>query len=239
MLEICIIIGVVLGCVVAVVKASGKKKKTKTKETKATKTEQPKKEEAPQKDRSFKIEKNGRLTRVSKNALTTNSRTAQVEKVFAREPETDKSVYISDKSGTETPAQVVETASDIGNTIKNMSTGNAGYLNGDYNGIHLGGRASYSQTTSQSRVREDDRPDNKNKTAGDFAKVEELIAKLKRNSISTGNLLTAEDFGAINKSVNSLDKKQSDIDFDLMVETDAILNPKYKAFASKNKKTST
>ena len=85
-LEYCII-GAVVGAVVSIFISVFKGKK-KTKPQKTSKpAEQPKAEEKPaEPDRSFKIAKKSRLSRVSKKALETNARTARVEKVFERTP---------------------------------------------------------------------------------------------------------------------------------------------------------
>ena len=85
-LEYCII-GAVVGAVVSIFISVFKGKK-KAKPQKTSKpAEQPKAEEKPaEPDRSFKIAKKSRLSRVSKKALETNARTARVEKVFERTP---------------------------------------------------------------------------------------------------------------------------------------------------------
>ena len=84
-----IIIGAcIIGCFVALCKAGlfKKKKKAKkeTKKAEPAKKEEPKKEEP--KDRSFKVAKKSKLTRVRKKALETNARTATIERVFERTP---------------------------------------------------------------------------------------------------------------------------------------------------------
>lgn len=252
-LEICIIAGVALGCVVALAQASGKKKKTKTKskETKTAKTEQPKKEEAPQQDRSFKIEKKGRLARVSKNALTTNSRTAQIERVFAREPETDKSVYIGDNNNENIPPAEPALDTVVEEYKKNMSTGNAGYFSGDYNGIHLGGQRPSKQEQPQSLVEEKSHTDVKKshsdvekshkdveKSIPEFSAVNELLARMRKRTMANGIDSSEEEHQARQVPATNSNPPETDIDFNLIVEADAILNPKYKAFENRNKKTS-
>lgn len=237
MLEICIIIAVVLGCVVAVAQASNKKKKTKTKakEPKTVKSEQAKPQEKPSLDRSFKIEKQGRLARVSKNALTTNSRTAQVERVFVREPETDKSVYIDDNNHQNSSPEPISLDTGVADVKKNMSAGNAGYFSGNYNGIHLGGARPQDQEKAQAKPEsapkkhEDVRnPDS------EYSTVSELLARM-RATASNGAIMSEQKNRA--KPDNN-SEQENGMDFNSMVETDAILNPRYKVYTNRNKKTS-
>lgn len=239
--EISIIVAVVLGCIVAIYKAVGTKKKSKKKDEKKDKTQPQKKEELAQPDRSFKIEKKERLTKVSRNAVNTNSRTAQIEKVFAREPETDKSILIDDVNHQEeVDAEPIQVKPDK----KNMSNGGAGYFVGDYSGIHLG-RKPYSPANNSGDVgddpntKRDDNASNENADIIDnFTTVENLIKQMRDNRANSRN-------PSIRRSSNSADERDptaeaspsTDFDLNQMVEANAILNPKYVSFINKNKKT--
>lgn len=96
------IIGALAGAcvwlVATIFKGKNAKKAIKAKQEKPK--EEPKKEEEKktEPDRSFKIVKKSRLSRVSKKALETNARTATIEKVFERTPpmptQTNQDIYV-------------------------------------------------------------------------------------------------------------------------------------------------
>lgn len=238
-LEICIIAIVALGCVVAVYKAANKKKKTKVKENKPAKTEPPKAPAEKQPDRTFKIEKKERVTKISKNALTTNSRTAQVEKVFTREEASDKSVLIDDVQSDSEPLQTIAKSSN--QVQKNMSSGNAGYFNGDYNGIHLGAKRPNDGGQTQLSAQQDSMGKNETQKNQEdlidkFTSIDNLLGRIKRNRMPEDKPLSNNlDFRKMFEENDSPQKPE--IDFNTLVEADAILNPKYKAFTNKDKKT--
>ncbi len=239
-LEICIIVGVALGCVVAVVKATKKKKKPKAKENKSAKTETPKAPATKQPDRAFKIERKERVTKISKNALKTNSRTAQVEKVFTREEGSDKSVLIDDNHSSSNSTQTVETQS-TNQFQKNMSSGNAGYFNGDYNGIHLGAKRLNDSRNARLSSQQDDSSENqaqksKENLIDEFTNIDNLFSRIKRNRMPEDKPLS-DNFDFRKRFEENIKPTEPEIDFNTMVETDAILNPKYKAFNNKDKKT--
>ena len=93
-------------------KKSKKKKAEKPSESKPVKKEEPKPEPA---DRSFKIQKKSKLSRISKKALQTNARTGTVERVFERTPsmpETqEQDVYVDVLK--QEDEELIETIKDI------------------------------------------------------------------------------------------------------------------------------
>lgn len=84
-IEVGIIVGVVFGILFAIIKATKKNKKKKA-ATKSLKVDDKAKSEPAKADTLFKIERKGKVGKVSKKALQTNSRTATIEKVFAKQP---------------------------------------------------------------------------------------------------------------------------------------------------------
>ena len=99
-IEFVILGAIALACVALFFALLKGKKQPKAKNEKPAepKKESPKEEKPQELDRSFKIAKKERLSRVSKKALETNARTATIEKVFERTPpmpsQTDADVYV-------------------------------------------------------------------------------------------------------------------------------------------------
>lgn len=250
-----IIIGAcIIGCFVALCKAGlfKKKKKAKkeTKKAEPVKKEEPKKEEP--KDRSFKVAKKSKLTRVRKKALETNARTATIERVFERTPpksletqeilveqpmEESNRELLEELKSAQTDEKVVSIAElkrklreqrqqqqeqAIVEEEEQSNIVDAGQTSGEYFGVHIGAGKSKIQRNQASEIVSLIQPSPKPSNP-QMPSFEELFNK----SMGTR-------FGP--KPAAPKVQEEAEIDYSDAVIAEAILNPKYKQFQNKNKK---
>ena len=211
------------------------------------KAEEPKKEEKPEKDRSFNIVKKSRLSRVSKKALSTNSRTGTVERVFERTPEAPKEEPVIIDVLEQHNEDLLQSVKDVeieGKKVVSITElmqkaeekvesaavekysepvkekTDAGFVSGDYFGIHIG--SSKRQPIIKA---EKDEP------------IEPVSEKINELNSEFGNIFKRgtelgisglDRFKNFNKPADNNDGEEDPLDLNNIIIADAILNPKYK-----------
>ncbi len=262
----------VVGSLIALIKAGlfkRKKKAKKQEEPAKAKPDQPKTEEKKEPkenlDRSFKIARKSKLSRVSKKALETNARTATIERVFERTPfvpqESNKDVYVQPlEAQTEEFYQAVKELDAEGRKIVSLGELKKQTEKAEQNIIEEvdeNNPEEYSSIKYLSSGRAGEitgeysgvhlgrpKPSGSEPNKQNFAKdnnfesnedVEQEIQKIINRSKRTPKGF-GSNFGYLEEPEIPEQKDNDDIDFSDAVVAEAILNPKYKQISKKNKK---
>lgn len=264
-----LLIGVAGLVVIWVLSKLLKKKKKAKKATKEQapeqKKEEPKEEPKPEPDRSFKIAKKSRLSRVSKKALETNSRTATVEKVFERTPpmpsSTQTDVYVEplepesqqlldSLSSVETTDRKVISVKELKQHIQPKDKSpNTDYYPSDeeeYSSARYISSGRAGEITGQytgihlgSSKPQTTKPQHKG-TLDNTVVVDDDedidFEKLFDSGMFGSSSFTAMERNGFKNLEQPKPDKSDDIDFNDMVVAEAMLNPKYKKKSRLNKK---
>lgn len=258
---------VILWVLSKLLKKKKKSKKTTKEQSSVPKKEEPKKEEPkPEPDRSFKIAKKSRLSRVSKKALETNSRTATVEKVFERTPpmptdiqtdvyveplEPESQQLLDALSGVEASNRKVISVKELKQRIKPAeSLQNTDYYPSDdeeYSSAKYISSGRAGEITGQytgihlgSAKHKSSKPQPKgfgdSKVLVDDEDDDIDFEKLFDNGMFGSNSFSAIERGGFKNLEQPKPDKSDDIDFNDMVVAEAMLNPKYKKKSRLHKK---
>ena len=244
--------GMCLGIIIALCQAGMFKKRKKPEQKKVekpkeTKPEEVKKEEQPAKDRSFNIVKKSRLSRISKKALSTDSRTGTVERVFALTPEVPQEEHVYIDSLEQQNEELLQAVKDVDTEGKKVVSitelkqkaeqqtaveecdtnetvvaekTDAGFVSGNYFGVHIG-------SSKRARVEKI----NIDQEHLDEEETISLNARFK-NLFKRGTDLAVQGSDRFRRPGATEDINEEDeddgINLNDIIIADAILNPKYK-----------
>ena len=243
--------GMFFGIIIALCKAGMFKKRKKPEQKKVekpkeSKPEEVKKEEQPAKDRSFNIVKKSRLSRISKKALSTDSRTGTVERVFALTPEAPKQEHVYIDSLEQQNEELLQAVKDVDTEGKKVVSitelkqkaehqtaveecdtnetvvaekTDAGFVSGNYWGVHIG--SSKRPSVEKNNIEQEQSDE---ETISLNARFKNLFKR--GTEFGTPGIDRFRRPGAT-EDINEEDEDDG-INLNDIIIADAILNPKYK-----------